>query len=101
VPLVLTPPAPVRRLFVEPHPDGAVRVLWRSRGHGDRTSYEVERSLGDGPFVAVRDEYDTDSDAYDRNFGVRYGTVSYRVRAVTSHPRATSRWTYSAPTRLE
>jgi hypothetical protein len=97
VPPVLTAPArPPRIRFPDVRAPG-VLVHWGTGGNGERTKYELQRSIRLGPFEPVREEPRTFRDTWfhDREVREEDGLIQYRVRAVTTSPRAFSPWTYS------
>jgi hypothetical protein len=98
VPVVLTPPARVRSLSVKQGTRG-LNGSWDRGGNGDRTRFEIERSVGLGPFEPLQDHYPdvevSDTWLSDKSVSREDGFVVYRVRAVTAKPRAATPWTYS------
>lgn len=106
-PTIRTPPAPLRsvRAYADPRRGNVIEI--RGPAHGDRSMYEVERSVDGGPFVRIRRiRYDwricdpaCDGFVHIRDDGraLRGAVVVYRARASSFDPRIDTAWRYSSP----
>jgi hypothetical protein len=106
VPTLRTPPVPVGAVVARVRARHGVAIDLRGPAVGNRTRYQLQRSVDFGPFVAVATirEFSgcdpacaDDWRVEDVDPSIRGARVVYRARAVTIDPRVETPWRYSDP----
>jgi hypothetical protein len=92
------PPVVVPRVTARLDGMPGVLVEWSRRPYGEGAVFDVERSVGDGPFAPVTGLVDAKTGQFrDVDASIAGQWVTYRVRAIPMSPLVQARWKYAAP----